>query len=493
MTKRTSCAIVVLVLVGTLAARPAAAATQWTNPHVLSGPTLLAAPDAPNWCGSYAPDQSWETNPTIAVDPTNRANMVATWVQDWSDAAEVAYSHDGGTHWTKVIPPTTPCTGGPTKYGTGPGVMSLIDPVIGFGLAPDGKHGIVYLAWLELNSPSGCPDAVMVNRSLDGGKIWSQPVAVDTTPCGLDGKPDQAFDSIWLTPDPNVAGTAYISYGKLQTPTDAPWVQDTATTIDGGVHWQTSAVPSVALEEAGAIRVLPNGTLVDLMESAPPQAFRLAKSTTTYGPIQLYVSTSTDHGVTWSAAALAATLSTSDTAFFINSAVRWTDTQYGTLDVAWIEPNLDNTSSDVKLIQSTDGGTSWSAPLTVTAAQGPAVMGANVVAAPTIAVNPNGTIGLGYYDRTTDPTTGALQTNYRVAHSIGSGWTQDFLAGPFDESAATGPDAGTFHSLGDYEGLAPVGNGFAAVFGLSAPMAGANFQMADPPKNTDIFFAQTLG
>src|SRR5207248_776768 len=60
----------------TLAPAARAGGGGWTKPILLSGPTLLPAPNAPGWCGSPSADQGWEFNTTIAVDPTNKANLV---------------------------------------------------------------------------------------------------------------------------------------------------------------------------------------------------------------------------------------------------------------------------------------------------------------------------------------------------------------------------------------------------------------------------------
>ena len=470
----------------------ASATTAWSDPQVLSGPTLLPPDGAPGSCGSPTGDQDWEKNPTIAVDPTNRANLAVAWVQDWDDAVEVAYSHDGGQHWSKVVPPTTPCTGGPTTFGSAPGVVSAIDPVIGFGLDASGTHGVAYLAWIAQNTNPKCPDGAMVNRSLDGGRTWSQPVMVDETPCDVAGQPNQAIDGMSLSTDPRRPGHAYITYGKLQAATFAPWEQYTATTSDAGAHWSNppAEVPSDVTENAGTIQVLPDGSLVDLMESVPPQATREAGATTTYGPYSLYVSRWDDQTRTWSKAAHATDLGTTDQAFFISSAVGPT----GVLYVAWVSEDQTTPGYELKLISSTDGGGAWSAPEVVAQHGGAGVRGTDLVAAPAIAVNHNGTIALGFYDHREDPTGTSGKTDYWVDRSIaGGGWAEDRVAGPFNERAATGTDAKTFHTLGDYEGLVPQGGGFVAAFALSAPMGGATFAMATPAHNTDIFFSRVIG
>ena len=58
-----------------------------------------------------------ETEPYIAVNPTNPMNMIAAWHQDrWSNgggqSVGASYSMDGGATWTEVIIPFTRCSGG---------------------------------------------------------------------------------------------------------------------------------------------------------------------------------------------------------------------------------------------------------------------------------------------------------------------------------------------------------------------------------------------
>ena len=57
-----------------------------------------------------------ESEPTVAVNPTNHDNMIAGWHQDrWStgggQSLGAAYSNDGGATWTQVVIPFTRCAG----------------------------------------------------------------------------------------------------------------------------------------------------------------------------------------------------------------------------------------------------------------------------------------------------------------------------------------------------------------------------------------------
>jgi hypothetical protein len=101
---------------------------------------------------------------------------------------------------------------------------------------------------------------------------------------------------------------------------------------------------------------------------------------------------------------------------------------------------------------------------------------------PSIAVDEHGTVGLTWYDLRNDRAGDeALTADVWFAHSddAGASWRQTHVAGPTD--LRTAPLA-AHNRVGEYQGLAALPNGFAAIFTLAAPQA------KDGP--TDIFFAR---
>src|SRR6266508_3346215 len=124
--------------------------------------------------------------------------------------------------------------------------------------------------------------------------------------------------------------------------------------------------------------------------------------------------------------------------------------------------------------RSRHGGLTWSTPVEVN--QFPAVQAFT----PSVEVAGDGTVGVAYYDfrnNTSDPAT--LPTDYFIVHSHDGGATfgdEAHLAGPFDMKTA--PNAGSFF-VGDYEGLATIGNTFVPVFVQSNSGNNAN--------RTDVF------
>src|SRR5947209_16473028 len=107
-------------------------------PHIISGPLI-----APSACAARAPDHPGE--PSLAVDPTNPRQLVATWQENRSpdDVGNVvALSHDGGSSWSRaVLPSVLTCTGGPYTHATDPWVSI-------------GQDGIVYVSALVTRSRS---------------------------------------------------------------------------------------------------------------------------------------------------------------------------------------------------------------------------------------------------------------------------------------------------------------------------------------------------
>ena len=133
--------------------------------------------------------------------------------------------------------------------------------------------------------------------------------------------------------------------------------------------------------------------------------------------------------------------------------------------------------SDIALSKSTDGGHNWSTPVRInkTPNGAPAFT-------PNVAVAADGTIGVTYYDfRNDTPAPGTLPTDYWLVHSHdgGASFTEDHLAGSFDMKAAPVTPDGFF--VGDYEGLAAMGNRFLTLFVLT--------NSADTANRTDVVSA----
>jgi hypothetical protein len=159
----------------------------------------------------------------------------------------------------------------------------------------------------------------------------------------------------------------------------------------------------------------------------------------------------------------------------------------GTAYVVWNEI-FSERRSRIFIARSPDGGRVWSAPATVARVSTQAFL-------PAVAVAKGGLVGVTWDDFSGDrPRDDKLTTRVWFAHSHdrGRSWRRRSLGGPFDmlttpKTSSTGV-AGRF--VGDYQGLAATGHGFAAVFaegkGIGRRAAGTR-PVRGP---SDVFFAR---
>lgn len=420
---------------------------------------FAAASPFPGSCGvegHYSKDS--EVEPSLAVNPLNRKNIVIAWIQDRFDGPGglgivVAASTDGGRTWKRaVVPGLSICSGGSHSR--------VSDPWLSFG--PD---GILYLATVPLE-PSQVflgTSAVAVNVSRDGGLTWSDPVLAE---------PQDQFtnDKESLTADPFRAGTAYVVYSRRFL---AGSVSYFARSDDAGTTWSAPQAMHEAVDGTEAMAhllLVPNPeVLVDVFTSWPLD-----------GPVTIMSIRSTDGGQTWSEAiAIGSGASTypidpvsGDTVRSPPFAAAAVDRQ-GRIFAAWRDINS-TSSSRIMLSRSDDQGQSWSPAKIVVDAQTQTFM-------PTIAVSPRGTLGLYFYDfRHDERGDRELTTDVWFIHSHDAGktWKESHMAGPFDFRSA--PVSGSGYFVGDYMGLATAGRAFYAAFAMALPQAHRG--------RSDIFF-----
>jgi hypothetical protein len=483
-----------LLLTAGMLALPASSAVAEQSAR-LTAPTLVSvlAPDPllAFRCASVEPPrQDWETEPSLAVNPTKNAIMATAWIQDWGVANVVGFSTNGGKSWKNVVPKTSPCTGGPKEQGEEP---AALDPRLSFGPSLGATHpkGIAYLSSLV---NSGQQKGEIVNRSLDGGKTWSDPVVLEKATKGyLDGS------FVVADPDPARRGFAYALWTKGNVEED---IRNEAVshTTDGGVSWSSpkeiQSQPGSLLFE-GQPLALPGGTqgtLVDIAAETSGAGFT--------GPTTLVVRRSTDLGEEWSAPT---TIAVADSSHAVPiSAALAPDRR--TIYVSWWETSAPPTYS-LMYSKSTDFGVTWSQPQAI----GPAVdrlifqgTGGVIISGPSMAAGEGGTVGVAFYDHRKAPLgeEPPKSTDYwlRSSHDEGKSWEEDHVAGPFDLSASPPYNCQFIGVLvcppegfvGDYWGIAPIAGGFATTFALAKPEEGANFMLSSPETNpTDIFFART--
>jgi hypothetical protein len=428
----------------------------------LSGATPFPGP-----CGASAVAQrDADVETSIAVDPRAPRRIVTAWMQDDGRSNLVAASRDGGRSWGRVlVPGLTDCTGG--------SVSAAADPWLSF--APDGKlllgSGIANLP--QLPGPTYHPEPrQVVSRSGDGGLSWSLPATVQFA-AGV------YSDRSTVTADPFRPGRAYDVWDVRtgDTSTGSAWFSRSS---DGGRTWS----PERLLYDPGkqevaplsnAIAVLPRRVLLDVMQVA-----NSASNTQ-----DVMAARSVDGGRTWSRPTMIARGSSNqavdpDAGTVFASATATPTVKVGPRrvpTVAWTDI-ASRHASRVLASRSTDGGRSWSRPVAVSRVSGQAIQ-ASVAAAG------DGTLGITWYDDRRDPGGSSAAWDFDVWFAFsrdgGRSWRRIHLAGPFDMNRSQPLEAVGRRGVGDYQTLAGLPHGFAAVFAQARPPAriGAS----------DVFFA----
>jgi hypothetical protein len=418
-----------------------------------SGPSPFAAGcpgaafDATNVTGQ-------ELEPSVTADPTNPRNVIGAWKQDVGPDSTrsdlVGSSHDGGRTWQRTaIPGLSKCSGGTADGGSDPWVSAGADGTTYFtGLAP----------FFQGATPSS---AIVAGHSRDAGRTWARPATLSP--------PAEGNEMPAITGSRKHAATAYTVWAEFATAA----IKFSRST-DRGRTWSAPVVIDPAIPDA--IDLVPR--LVELPSGTLVTTFARAEFATNTGKV--YASRSQDGGATWSAPV--ELLSQPIESFaddrgeplpqpqFPNLAAAPDGTIYAT-----VEADSSATTGVIAVARSRDEGRSWT---TVTS---PGV-GAYAFE-PAIAVDPNGTVGITWYDLRNDrPGDAALTADVWFASSSdgGASWKETHVAGPTD--LRTGA-LGRQNYVGEYQGIAALGKrSFGAMFVLAAPFA------TDGP--TDVFFAR---
>jgi hypothetical protein len=408
-----------------------------------------------------------EVEPWIAANPAEPQNLLTVWQQDRSSsgaarAIVTGFSRDGGRAWRRTASPFGSCATG--KPAGGAIFERVSDPWISCG-----PTGTCYQSALGVSQ--GGRSGVLVSRSTDGGRTWS-----DAQQIAGSVRRDGFNDKETITADPTDANRVYvvwdrtISPGQAGTPARGPDPPDEillARSLDAGRTWEP---PRVIGRVAGTplgnqIAVLPDGTLVNVFEVA-----RVGESGSERSLQQAI--RSMDRGVTWSAPITVATVRGSQvrdptTSQRVRSGEGLPDVavdrRTGLLLAVWADTRFSGgTTTDIALSISSDGGQSWSPPRKVN--QTPLAASAFT---PAVEVDARGTIGVSYYDLRNDTRAAPLLADYFLVRSQDGGatWPETRLTDrSFDLTLA--PDAGGYF-LGDYMGLATTGERFSAAFVLT--------------------------
>ena len=448
-----------------------------TVPPVVTTPTAVLVSQATpfsNGCLSVPAAaiiyRNAEVEPHLSIDRLSPNHLVAAWQQDrLSDGGALglvtAVSVDGGTSWSGHRgAPFSQCAGGSFARVSDPWVSVAGSTVIQAGIAFTGAA-----------LTSGARSSVLVSRSADGGFNWSPSVAV------ADDDGSQYFhDKESVTIDPTDPRYVYVVWDRLDRNDRGPTLM--ARSVDGGANWSPAVViydPSgPGRQTIGNVALVASSGVAYVffteLEPAPGDPAR------SVGHLALI--RSLDKGLSWSAPVRIADLLSVGTrlplqpqtpvragevlgTFAVNPVT-------GALYATWQDSRFSGGLRDsIAFAQSQDGGATWSAPVRVNGELSvPAFT-------PTLAVLPDGAIGVAYYDFRQAGSAGFQPTEFWLATSRdGVAWREARLAGNFDLLNA--PNAsGLF--LGDYQGLTGSGSTFVAVY--------ARVNNGDAANRTDIF------
>ncbi|UIF91870.1 exo-alpha-sialidase [Cupriavidus necator] len=407
-----------------------------------------------------------EVEPYLAINPANPTNFIGVWQQDrWSDGGArglvAGSSFDGGKTWTQTVLPFSACAGGL-------GYERASDPWVSIG--PDGTAYAISISFNRSNNSNAVGAAV----SRDGGKSWQNLSAIIA-----DNEPSSQFfnDKESVTANPVTPGVAYAVWDRLEQPNANPYANlHTAAfrgpalfskTVDGGLTWSP---PKVIVNTPSRQQTIGNQIVVNSQNGTLYNFFNLIRPPFNITASKLAFVMSTDDGASWTKPDVIADMRTVGvTDPNTGEAVRTgdiipepaIDPATGQLYVVWQDSRFNGGLYDeIAMSTSRDGGQTWSTPIRVNTPTGrPAFT-------PSVRVNSAGIVAVTYYDFRSLATgnTTTLPTDYWLTTSGNGGLSfggEVHLAGPFDMKTA--PAASGFF-VGDYEGLATMGNAFVPFF-----------------------------
>jgi hypothetical protein len=367
-----------------------------------------------------------------------------------------ATTTNGGSTWSSGFLPGT------TTFSTPAGAYDRVtDPVVAY----DAEHGVWLIATVALVGPSLQGAAVLINRSVDGGVTWSNPVVA----ASAQGSSD--YDKEWVACD-NTSSSPH--YGNCYLQWDDFGDENRilmSTSTDGGGTWgapQQTAAADVGI--GGQPVVQPNGRVIVPMASADETAILAFHSN--------------DGGASWSAAQVVAT-APSHTA---GGGLRTSPLPSAEIDasgrvyVAWQDCRFEPACSanDIVLSSSADG-TSWSAPARIPIDS----VGSGVDHfIPGLGVDP-ATSGAGahlglayyYYPDASCSTDCQLFAGYVSSVDAGTSWSAPLrLAGPMSLDLIASTTQGPM--VGDYISTSFLGGSPRTVIAIGAAPPGPAFDEA---------------
>ena len=462
------------------------------DPEQLVAPKTSARSSASNntFVVNVTNDTTAQNETPIAVNPTNPLNFIVGG-NDWNynDGCSVNASFDGGRSWTATLP--NGFLPGVSKYTNDPAVAGTGrydyggDPAIAFG-----PNGVAYYACFGYQASPPFNVALLLSRSTDGGRTWQAGGTADPlTQAAVWQGNGISKGSRGQFPDHeqmHVAadGTIYVTWAQFNGNGSHSPVY-VATSTDGGRSFslaQKVTSGSVRSDQDQRITTDPRtGTAYLTFDNS----IQGGKGTA------MYVATSTDRGVSWSAPSRLGTFQNPvclfpPNCFNISGApfrgpgsypVPAFDPTRGRLYVAYTD--IVGGLGQVFLTSASASDlTRWTAPAVVAATSSGDRLNAEMSIERT-----SGRIDIQTYDRSYT-SNGLVDVTYASSPDGGATWTsQRVTKSGFDPAAYGVPSgSGVRPFIGDYTGIVSLASGAAMAWTGPGRTYGAL------PTNYEIYF-----
>jgi photosystem II stability/assembly factor-like uncharacterized protein len=368
------------------------------------------------------------SSPSIAIDPENKMNVVAAYVEMRSRHCGLLRSTDGGRTWKALDASPSPA-GYPFCFETSGGVT---ETPIAFGRNHTLYYGLV--GWDTSDGGASGNMSVIVARSTNLGDSWSTTIVANAR-----GKQptegNRPVSSIAVDTKHGSQDIVYVAWrrnsGSFGTPTQALVAASTdggrtfgapasiiGNFLDDPNNWPTNVAPED--RKAGSfgagftdpsIAIGGDGSINVLWQVGEPN----------FGTGPMYLSTSTDRGKSFH---VVSKLADSDE-YAGSMILKWSPEggSHGSLHTVY-EDKLGQTQGDRDVIyqRSTDGGKTWT-PRRVINDDDPTRLAGQFL--PNLAVAPNGRLDAVWWDFRDDPGTYSNDVYYSSSTDNGTTWSKN--------------------------------------------------------------------
>jgi len=445
-----ACAAMGIVTAVTGSAR-AATDLQVVSNSVVSAPVSLIG----------CPADGNENTPQVIADPSDAARVVVSYTIGDADAEVVAVSNDGGKTWSRsLLPGLTRCSGNADGG-------QVLDPYLAVG--PEGRI-YVTTSWGNFDAHPGTTGSkggrAYLSVSGDGGGTFAAPVQPDR------GHVDQRDPMVADQSDPGTLHVFFertfflAPFGFLPAPNSLVGIVDSS---DGGRTFgrpRTVAAAAPGHDAVTAGFVQAGATLIAVRAEINDAAIvKLVPTLVGRPPLgriaeKLIAKHSNDGGKTWSGDAAVGTYyfygDTDPGGCCIPDLAAATD---GAAYEVWAD-RVNASGGRVDVSRASDGGSTWRRTI--------AVRTSGTAFLASVAARPGGRVAVMYYERLGD----AVSVRLVDSTDGGASWSSPLtLAGPFSwSSLKLKTDASPF---GPYEDLTALADGYGAAFtvgnGSSSP------------------------